>query len=73
MKPFDLLLSRTRSPLALQQTPLLDSAASKAQFKIRHLAWLRGLMSTASRNLLAGQGRYKRDFDSRIRYPTPDY
>ena len=30
-------------------------------------------MSTASRNLLAGQERYKRDFDNRIRYPTPDY
>ena len=30
-------------------------------------------MSTASCKLLAGQERYKRDFDNRIRYRTPDY
>ena len=73
MRPFDLVLSRTPSPLALQQTPLLDPSASRAQFKIRYQAWLRVLMSTASCNLLAGQERYKRNFDNWIRYPAPDY
>ena len=33
MKPVDRVLSRTPSPLALQQTPSLDPSASKAQFK----------------------------------------
>ena len=73
MQPFDLVLSRTPSQFALQQTPLVDPSASRAQFKICYLAWLRVLMSTASRNLLAGQERYKRYFDNRIRYPVPDY
>ena len=73
MRPFDLVLSRTPSPLALQQTPLLDPSASRAQFKICYLAWLRVLISTASRNLLAGQERYMQHFDNRIRYPIHDY
>lgn len=30
-------------------------------------------MSTARRHLLAGQERYKRDFDKRLRYPALDY
>ena len=30
-------------------------------------------MWTTSHNLLAGQERYKRDFDNRVRYPTPEY
>ena len=30
-------------------------------------------MATAAKNLLAGQDRYKSDFDKRIRLPTPDY
>ncbi|CDF40057.1 unnamed protein product [Chondrus crispus] len=73
MRPFDLVLSGTPSPLSLQQTPLLDPSASRVQVKMRYLAWLRSLISTASRNLLAGQERYKNDFDNRIRHLTPDY
>ena len=73
IRPFDLALSRTPSPLALQQTPLLNPSACRAKFKIRCLAWLRCLMSTASRHLLSGQDRCKRDFDNRHRYPTAEY
>ena len=71
MRPFDLVLSRTPSLLSIQQTPLLDPSTSRAQFKIGYIAWLRGLMSTARGNLLAGQERYKRD--NQTRYPTPGY
>ena len=73
MRPFELVLSRTPSPLSLQQTPLLAPSASRAHFKFRFLAWLRGLMATADKNLIAGQDRYKNDFDKRIRLPTPEY
>ena len=73
MRPFELVLSRTPSPLSLQQPPMLAPSASRAHFKLRFLAWLRGLIATADKNLLAGQDRYKNDFDKRIRLPTPEY
>ena len=73
MRPFELVLSRTPSPLSFQQTPMLAPSASRAHFKFRFLAWLRGLMATADKNLLGGQDRYKNDFDKRIRLPTPEY
>ena len=66
MRPFELVLSRTPSPLSLQQTPMLATSASRAHFKFRFLACLRGLMATADKNLLAGQDRYKNVFDKRI-------
>ena len=73
MRPFELVLSRTPSPLSLQQTPMLAPSASRAHFKLRLLAWLRGLMETADKNLLAGQDCYNNDFDKRIRLPAPEY
>ena len=71
MKPFDLVLSRTPSPLSIQQTPTLEPDVSRTQYKLRFLTWLRGLMPTARDTLLTGQDRYKRDFDKRLRMPTP--
>ena len=73
MKPFDLVLPRTPSPLSIQQTPTLEPDVSRTQYKLRFLTWLRGLMSTARETLLTGQDRYKRDFDKRLRMPTPQY
>ena len=73
MKPFDLILSRTPSPLSIQQTPALEPDVSRAQYMLRFLTWLRGLMSTARDKLLTGPDRYKRDFDERLRMPTPQY
>ena len=72
-RPFELVLSRTPSPLSLQKTPMLAPSASRAHFKLSFLAWLRGLMATGDKNLLAGQEHYKNDFVKRIRLPTPEY
>ena len=74
LKPFELVLTRSPLALSLQNRPTLDShTGTLTQYKTQYLRWLKALMSTASDTLKKGQDRYKRDYDAKVREPTPEY
>ena len=65
--PFELILSRKPSALALEAQPTIREVGSQAQFKEKWREWLAALVSTAQRANGKAQSRYKANFDRRLR------
>ncbi len=65
LAPFELVLSRTPPPLALEPQPSIERtpAEAKSQWK----AWLGKALSEAKGRLERAQARYKKNYDARLR------
>ena len=70
--PFELVLARAPRSLALQAEPTLEEFSSSRAYYLKWQSWLESLMRSADKSLRKEQGRYKRNFDARLRRPKYD-
>ena len=71
--PFDLVLSRPPTHLAVENTEQMDKdSLSHRQQQSRFLQRIAALMNTASEKIKLAQMRYKADFDAHIRVRNAD-
>ena len=70
--PFELVLAQAPGSLALQAEPKLEEFSSSRAYYLKWQSWLESLMRSADKSLRKEQGRYKRNFDVRLRRPKYD-
>ena len=70
--PFELVLARAPSSIALQAQPHLEHFGSSKAYYLKWQSWLESLMRTTDKSLRKEQARYKRNFDARLRKPKYD-
>lgn len=73
MKPFDMVLSIIPDALAIRQGPTLPSKAGPTAFKRCYLTCLSFLLPMTTKRLQDAQTPYRRDCDSQLWRPLPEY